>query len=122
VKINNKIKVLNVNKLKLFLQNKSDDIGDKPQDLNFQDFANNRPLTRAHAKLINYKNAEQLALSMLNKEGGEFSDILIENIDSLCDKQCVACEAEEDYFKLNPPKCNFTQRCQNCENYKKTVP
>jgi hypothetical protein len=23
------------------------------------------------------------------------------------------------YFKLNPPKHNFTQKCQNCENYKK---
>jgi hypothetical protein len=56
---------------------------------------------------------------MLNEEGGEFSDILIENIDSLCDKQCVACDAEEEYFKLNPPKCKFTQKCQNCDNYKK---
>jgi hypothetical protein len=56
---------------------------------------------------------------MLNEEGGEFCDILIENIDSLCDKQCVACDAEEDYFKLNPPKRSFTQKCHNCENYKK---
>jgi hypothetical protein len=39
------------------------------------------PLTRAHAKLINYKNAAQLALIMLNEEGGTNN---IE-IDSLCD-------------------------------------
>ncbi len=56
VKINNKIKVLNVNKLKSFLHETSDSIDQNPQDLNFQNFANDKPLTRARAKLINYKN------------------------------------------------------------------
>jgi hypothetical protein len=119
VNINNKIKVLNLNKLKTFLQKTSDSIGNNPQDLNFQNFANDKPLTRARAKLINYKNTAKLALSMLNEESGEFSVILIENIDSLCDKQSVACDAEEEYFKLNPPNRSFTQKCQNCESYKK---
>jgi hypothetical protein len=31
----------------------------------------------------------------------------------------MSCDSEEDYFKLNPPKRNFTQKCQNCENYNK---
>ncbi len=119
VKINNKIKVLYVNKLKLFLQETSEYIVNNPQDLNFQNFSNDKPLTNAHAKLINYKNAAQLALLMLNEKGGDYSDILIENIDSVCDTQCVACDAEEDYFKLNPPKRSFTQKCHNYENYKK---
>jgi hypothetical protein len=30
----------------------------------------------------------------------------------------MRCDSENDYFKLNPPKRNFTQKCQNCENYK----
>ncbi len=120
VKINNKIKVLNVNKLKPFLHEPSDVIVNNPQDLDFQNFANDKPLTCTRAKLINYKNAAQLALLMLNKEGGELNDNLIENIDSLCDKPCVGCDAEEeDYLKLNPPECNFTQKCQDCEKYKK---
>jgi hypothetical protein len=67
--------------------------------------------------LINYKNAAQLALIMLRKEGGA-DDIEIE-IYSLCDGPCASCDSEADYFKLNPPKCNFTQKCQNCENFKK---
>jgi hypothetical protein len=41
-----------------------------------------KPLTRARAKLINYKNAAKLALLMLDEEGGsEDSEI----IDSMCD-------------------------------------
>jgi hypothetical protein len=58
---------------------------------------------------------------MLNKEGGECSDFCDEDIDLLCDGPCAACDSEEDYFKLNPPKHNFTQKCQNCENYKKLI-
>jgi hypothetical protein len=66
VKINNKIKVLNVNKLKLFLQEEHSDL----QDLSFQNFSSDIPLTCPRAKLINYKNAAQLALIMLNEESG----------------------------------------------------
>jgi hypothetical protein len=47
VKINNKIKVLNVNKLKLFLQETHENIDIEPEDLNFNDFASEKPLTRA---------------------------------------------------------------------------
>jgi len=47
VKINNKIKVLNVNKLKLFLQETHENIDIEPEDLNFNDFESEKPLTRA---------------------------------------------------------------------------
>jgi hypothetical protein len=73
-------------------------------------------VTCAHPKLNNYKNAAQLALLMLSEEGGEFSNIEGE-IDSLCNGPCASSDSEEDYFKLNPPMHNFTQKCQNCENY-----
>jgi hypothetical protein len=68
VKINNKIKVLNVNKLKLFLQENDNDINTELQDLNFNILSSDKPLTRTRAKLINYKNAAQLALIMLGEE------------------------------------------------------
>jgi hypothetical protein len=116
VKINNKIKILNVNKLKLFLQN---DAGEESQtflDYNFNDNYSDKPLTRARAKLINYKNAVQLALLMLNEEGGS-SDF--GTIDSLCSEPCPSCDTENDYFKLNPPKRNFMQKCNSCEEFKK---
>ena len=54
VKINNKIKILNVNKLKLFLQEHQSDEEQTFLDYNFNDAASEKPLTRARAKLINY--------------------------------------------------------------------
>ncbi len=53
---------------------------------------------------------------MLKEEGGSSE---IETIDSLCSEPCPSCDTENDYFKLNPPKQNFTQKCHNCEEYKK---
>ena len=53
---------------------------------------------------------------MLKEEGGSSE---IEIIDSLCSEPCPSCDTENDYFKLNPPKQNFTQKCHNCEEYKK---
>jgi hypothetical protein len=53
---------------------------------------------------------------MLKEEGGSSE---IETIDSLCSEPCPSCDTENDYFKLNPPKRNFTQKCHNCEEYKK---
>ncbi len=100
VKINNKIKVLNINKLKLFLR----------------DSDSEENLTRARAKLITYKNTAQLALLMLNEQGGSDDG---ETIDTLCDGQCSSCDTENDYFKLNPPKHNFTQKCNSCEEFRK---
>jgi hypothetical protein len=117
VKVNKKIKVLNVNKLKIFLQDTDTDIDKMLQDQNFNEFSSENPLTCAHAKLINYKNAAQLALIMLNEEDG-LNDIEVE-VDSLCDRPCTSCNSEAEYFKLNPPKQNFTQKCQNCESFKK---
>jgi hypothetical protein len=61
VKINNKIKVLNVNKLILFLTDSDTDIGTDLPDLTFNNFSSDKFLTCARAKLINYKNAAQLA-------------------------------------------------------------
>ncbi len=69
MKINNKIKVLNVNKLKLFLQNDESEETQTFLDYNFNDNLSNKPLPHARSKLINYKNAAHLALLMLNEEG-----------------------------------------------------
>jgi hypothetical protein len=85
-------------------------------DYNFNDNSSDKLLTRARAKLINYKNAAQLALLMLNEDGGS-SDF--ETIDSLCSEPCPSCDIENDYFKLNPPKRNFMQKCNNCEEFRK---
>jgi len=104
-----------VNKLKLFLQEHESDQDKTFLDYNFNDTSSDKPLTRAHAKLINYKNAAQLALLMLKEEGGP-SDF--ETIDSLCSEPCPSCDTESDYFKLNPPNRNFTHKCNNCEEFK----
>jgi hypothetical protein len=111
--------MLNVNKLKLFLQDSDSEQKSNLQELNFNDPISDKPLTRARAKLINCKNAAQLALLMLNEEG--WSDDC-EIIDSLCDRPCPSCDTENDYFKLNPPKWNFTQKYNNCEEFKKLFP
>jgi hypothetical protein len=66
------------------------------------------PVTRACTRLINFKNAAYLALIMLNGEGDE-------NINSLC----LACDSENEYFKLNPPQQNFTQKYTDCDKYAK---
>jgi hypothetical protein len=116
VKINNKIKILNFNKLKLFLQEHESDQNQTFLDYDFNDSSSDKPLTRAIARLINYTNAAQLALLMLKEESGS-SDF--DTIDSLCSEPCPSCDTENEYFKLNPPKCNFTQKCNNCEEYKK---
>ncbi len=100
--------MLNLNKFKHFLQENHSDIDTELQDLNFNDFSSDKPLTRALAKLINFKNTAQLALLMLNEEGGEYSDFCDEN--SSCDGPCASCDSEEVYFKLNPPKRKFTQK------------
>jgi hypothetical protein len=90
VKINNKIKVLNVNKLKLFLQDSDSDLKTDLHDLNFNDFSSDMPLMRARTKFINYKNPAQLALIMLNEEGGTDDS----EIDSLCNGPCASCDSE----------------------------
>ncbi len=123
-KLNNKIKIFNVNKLKLFLQEHESDQNQTFLEYDFNDSSSDKPLTRARAKLINYKNAAQLALLMLKEEGGysnfePSASYDFDNIDSLCSEPCPSCDTENEYFKLNPPKCNFTQKCNNCEEYKK---
>ncbi len=45
---------------------------------------------------------------MLSEEGGD-NDIEKE-IDSLYHGPCASCDSEADYFKLNPPKRNFTPK------------
>jgi hypothetical protein len=81
VKLDNKIKILNVNKLKLFLQEHESDQDQTFLDYNFNDASSDKPLICARAKLIDYNNPAQLALLMLKEEGGTSHS---ETIDSLC--------------------------------------
>jgi hypothetical protein len=67
VKVGNKIKVLNVEKLKLFLEENNGEMDTQFEDLNFNDAQFDRPITRTHAKLIKFKEAAQLALTLLKK-------------------------------------------------------
>jgi len=52
VKMNNKIKILNVNKLKLFLQNDESEESQTFLDYNFNDNSSDKLLTCAQAKLM----------------------------------------------------------------------
>ncbi len=97
VEIGDKIKLLSVKKLKLFLQEHANENDTELQDLQFHDAHTDGPITRTHAKLIKNKEAATLALLILNEEGENEADI-----DSLCDSPCPACDAKDDYFKNNP--------------------
>ncbi len=111
IKFKNKIKVLNVAKLKHFYKNvkksvkKEGEAYQFNQNFNqpdekvltdFNDIFNKAhsegPITRAKAKLIKYKDAAQLALILLKSE--------TDNINSLCDPSdnCGRCESEETYL------------------------
>jgi Integrase core domain len=114
IKLKNKVKVLNVAKLKHFYENvekcaeKESESNDINQDFNqqsekacpdsddFNDIFNKAhnewPITRAKAKLIKYKDAAQLALLLLKSEN--------DTINSLCDPSdhCGCCESEETYL------------------------
>jgi hypothetical protein len=111
IKFKNKIKVLNMAKLKHFYENveksvdKKSDARQFNQDFNqsnekaltdFSDIFNKAqsegPITRAKKKLIKYKDTAQLALILLKSE--------TETIDSLCDPSdnCGRCESEETYL------------------------
>jgi hypothetical protein len=76
VKIGNKIKVLNVEKLKLFLDNQTNETDTDIQDLKFNDVPTYGSIRRACAKLIKYKEAAQLALLILNEEGVARTDAI----------------------------------------------
>jgi hypothetical protein len=52
VKLGKKIKVQNVNKLKLFLQQHKSETDTDIQDLNFNYYHSDKPITHAHAKLM----------------------------------------------------------------------
>ncbi len=111
IEFKNKIKVLNVAKLKHFYKNvekyvdKDRDAAHFNQNFNqpdkkaltdFSDIFNKAqsegPITRAKAKLIKYKNEVQLALILLKSE--------TDTINSLCDPSdnCARCESEENYL------------------------
>jgi hypothetical protein len=111
IKFKNKVKVLNVAKLKHFYENveksvdKEGDARQFNQDFNqpngelltdfsdiFNKAQNEGPITRAEAKLIKYKDGAQLALILLKSE--------TDTIDSLCDASdnCGRCESEENYL------------------------
>jgi hypothetical protein len=113
IKLKNKVKVLNVSKLKHFYENikKSDEKESEAETFNqdfnkkseksehahndFNDIFNKAhdegPITRGKAKLIKYKYAAQLALLLKSEK---------DTIDSLCDPSdhCGRCESEENYL------------------------
>jgi hypothetical protein len=111
IKFKNKIKVLNVAKLKHFYENikksveKEVDANQFNQNFNqpnekaltdlndiFNKAHSEGPITRAKAKSIKYKDAAQLALMLLKSE--------TDTINSLCDPSdnCGCCESEETYL------------------------
>jgi len=111
IKFKNKIKVLNVAKLKHFYENVKKSVnkeGDarqfnkkfnQPNEKALTDFSDifnkaqcEGPITRAKAKLIKYKDAAQLALILLKSE--------TDTNDSICDPNdnCGCCESEETYL------------------------
>jgi hypothetical protein len=110
IKFKNKVKVLNVAKLKHFYENveKSAEKESEAETFNqnfnqsenahhdfndiFNKARNEGPVTRAKAKLIKYQDAAQLALLLLKSEN--------DTINSLCDpsKHCGRCESEETYL------------------------
>ncbi len=98
--------MLNVSKLKHFSKNvkKSVDKDDENENFNqtqdaYKDIYNqahhNGPIMRAQAKSIKYKDAEQLALILLQ------NDELALNLNSLCDpsENCAECESKDSYFE-----------------------
>jgi hypothetical protein len=56
VKIGNKFKVINLNKLKLFLEDQTCETDTDMQDLNINNAPNDGPITQARAKLMKYKD------------------------------------------------------------------
>jgi hypothetical protein len=130
IKFKNKIKVLNVTKLKHFYENveksaeKESEANKFNQDFNqhsekalpdFNDIFNKAhsegPITRANAKLIKYKDAAQLALMLLKSE--------TDTINSLCDPSdhCGHCESEETYLaesKTLPFQWRQLKLAENC--------
>jgi hypothetical protein len=130
IKFKNKIKGLNVTKLKHFYENveKSVEKGsdarqfnqnfNQPDEKALQDFSDifnkahsEGPITRAKAKLIKYKDAAQLALILLKSE--------TDNINSLCDPNdnCGRCESGETYLaesKMLPFQWRQLKLAENC--------
>jgi hypothetical protein len=79
------------------------------QELKFNDAPTYGPITRARTRLINYKNAAQLALLMLSEEGQA----------NLCNGPCIACDSENDYFKLISPQRKLNKKCAECDQFAK---
>jgi hypothetical protein len=79
------------------------------QELKFNDAPTYGPITRARPRLINYKNAAQLALLMLIEEGQA----------NLCNGPCIACDSENDYFKLNSPQRKLNKKCAERDQFAK---
>jgi len=94
LKIGNKINVLKAEKLKLFPEYSKSETDTDFQELNFKDTQFNSPITRMHAKLIQYKDAAPLVLFLLDKADAK--------INAMCDipfDQCPICDPEENYIK-----------------------
>jgi hypothetical protein len=133
IKFKNKVKVVNVAKLKHFYENikksaeKESESNEFNQNFNqqsekacpdfndFNDIFNKAhsegPITRAKAKLIKYKDAAQLALLLLKSEN--------DTINLLCDpsQNCGRCESEETYLaesKTLPFQWRQLKLAENC--------
>jgi hypothetical protein len=130
IKFKNKVKVLNVTKLKHFYENvkksaeKESEANEFNQNFNqkarpdfndFNDILNKAhsegPITRAKARLIKYKDAAQLALLLLKSEN--------DTINSLCDlsDHCGRCKSEETYLaesKTLPFQWRQLKLAENC--------
>jgi hypothetical protein len=87
-----KFEVINVQKLKLFLEEEDSETDTHFKDLNFNDVQFNSPITRTHTKLINYKNAVQVALSILkNREETENEIDIFSMCEILFDQSNLQC-------------------------------
>ncbi len=96
--------MLNFEKLKLFLEEINGEKDTHFRDLNFNELQFNGPVTRTHAKLIDYKNAVQLALSILKEEEEAENET---DIFAMCEipfDQCHICDAEKDHQNIIIPK------------------
>jgi len=118
---NNKFKVVNVSRLKAFCEDKTKDVcqedprlsqGDPSlfQDTNI-DFPQ-RPMTRALRKLIDYKNAATMAISML-QDDFECPYTFTKNYTQYCCDKCYKAFKEMD-FSQDPNVC---QKHRNLINY-----
>jgi hypothetical protein len=113
IKIGNKVKVLNIEKFILLHQEAESEKDTEFEDLNLNDAQTDRPITCAHAKLIEYQNVAQLMLSILKEEEEKEE----KDIYSMCKipfDQCKICDAEKDQISKKLIVANNAKNLQSC--------